>query len=256
MRCGRGRNVDFRVLPDLFNCLPKKTEVQQLGPLPLIKLFEEPLEGLNRFFKRAVDLALSMVIIAGTSPIWATVMILLKLDSKGPLFYIQERVGMDGRPFGMYKFRSMYINQDDSKHRAIMEAAIKNASVANQGDEERPVFGKVKDDPRITRVGRFIRKYSIDELPQLINVVRGEMSLVGPRPPIPYEVEMYEDWHRSRFHATPGLTGLWQVSGRNRLTFDEMVRLDVYYLKNWSIWLDLKILLKTPMVVLKGDDAY
>jgi len=114
------------------------------------------------------------MIIIGSAPIWATVMIMLKLDSKGPLFYLQERVGMDGRPFGMYKFRSMYINQDVSKHREIMAAAIKNASAANQGDDDRPVFGKVKDDPRITRVGRFIRKYSIDELPQLINVVRGK----------------------------------------------------------------------------------
>src|SRR5581483_1502499 len=178
MRCGRGRHVDFRVLPDLFNCLPAKTEVQPLGTLPLIKLFEEPLEGFNRFFKRGVDLICTVLIIMVTAPVWLTVMLLLKLDSKGPLFYIQERVGMDGRPFGMYKFRSMFINTDDTKHREIMKAAILNQEQANQGDDDKPVFGKVKDDPRITRVGRLIRKYSIDELPQLINVIRGEMSLV------------------------------------------------------------------------------
>jgi len=254
MRCGRSHRVDFRVVPNLFNCLPRKTEIDQIGSLPMIKLFEEPLQGPNRFIKRSVDLLASFLLLLFTWPLWLLLIILIKLDSKGPIFYKQERVGMDGHIFLMYKFRSMYADADDSKHREVMRQTIKNKEAANQGSKDRPLYGKVKDDPRITRVGAWMRKYSLDELPQILNVIKGEMSLVGPRPPIPYEVEEYMDWHRARFHIIPGITGLWQVSGRNRLTFDEMIRLDIYYIENWSLWLDFKILLKTPAVVLRGDN--
>ncbi|MCS6884942.1 MAG: sugar transferase [Acidobacteriota bacterium] len=252
MKCGRKHRVDFRVVPNLFNCLPRKTGVEQVGSLPMIKLFEEPLRGPNRFLKRAMDLVLSVIAIVFGAPVWLAVMLLIKLDSRGPAIYAQERVGMDGRIFRAYKFRSMYHNSDESLHRQLMEKTIRGEA-ANQGTAEKPIYGKVKDDPRITRVGAFIRKYSLDELPQVLNVLKGEMSFVGPRPPIPYEVEHYEEWHRARFQVKPGITGLWQVSGRNRLNFEQMVKLDIYYIENWSLWLDIKILFKTVPVVLKGD---
>jgi lipopolysaccharide/colanic/teichoic acid biosynthesis glycosyltransferase len=162
---------------------------------------------------------------------------------------------MDGKLFLMIKFRSMQYNADEEAHRELMKKTI-NGEEANQGTDENPVYGKIQGDPRMTRIGAWIRRYSIDELPQVLNVIKGDMSMVGPRPPIPYEVRCYQDWHRSRFHVKPGLTGLWQVSGRNRLHFEEMVRLDIYYIENWSILLDLKILLKTPAVMLRGDNEY
>lgn len=255
MKCGRKHRVDFRVIPNMFNCLPRKTGVEQIGSLPMVKLFEDPLRGPNRLIKRALDLTLSLLAVVLGSPVWLLIMILIKLDSRGPTIYTQERVGMDGRIFRAYKFRSMYHNADESIHRELMERNIKNGGV-NQGTEDTPIYGKVKDDPRITRVGSVIRRYSMDELPQILNVIKGEMSFIGPRPPIPYEVECYEEWHRARFYVKPGITGLWQVSGRNRLNFDQMVKLDIYYIENWSLWLDLKILLKTIPVVLKGDNAY
>jgi exopolysaccharide biosynthesis polyprenyl glycosylphosphotransferase len=255
MQCGRKHHVDFRVVPNLFNCLPSKTGVEQIGSLPMIKLFQEPLQGPNRWLKRSIDVTLSSVSILISSPLLLLIMALIKLNSRGPAIYRQERVGMDGRVFRAYKFRSMYYRADDSLHREVMMKTISNQPESNQGTDEEPLYGKVKNDPRVTRVGEWLRRYSLDELPQLLNVIRGEMSLIGPRPPIPYEVELYRDWHRARFHVKPGITGLWQVSGRNRLSFDQMVKLDIYYIENWSLWLDLKILLKTIPVVLRGRDT-
>jgi exopolysaccharide biosynthesis polyprenyl glycosylphosphotransferase len=256
MKCGRKHRVDFRVVPNLFNCLPSKTGIEQIGSLPMIKLFQEPLQGPNRWLKRTIDLTFCALSVTLSSPLWFLIIVLIKLNSRGPAIYRQERVGMDGRVFRAYKFRSMYINADDEIHREVMKKAISNRPESNQGTDDDPIYGKVKDDPRITKVGKWLRHYSLDELPQLLNVIRGEMSLIGPRPPIPYEVELYQDWHRARFHVKPGITGLWQVSGRNRLSFEQMVKLDIYYIENWSLWLDLKILLKTIPVVVRGKDAY
>lgn len=256
MRCGRRHRLSFRVVPNLFNCLPRKTEIDQIGSLPMIKLFEDPLAGPNRILKRALDVTGALIGILLTSPLWAIVMLLIKRESSGPALYKQERVGMDGRLFQMYKFRSMRTDVDDSIHREVMKATIADPHAANQGSSDQPIFGKVVNDPRLTRIGAWIRRYSIDELPNLLNVLLGDMSLVGPRPPIPYEVELYQEWHRARFHIKPGITGLWQVSGRNRLNFEQMVQLDLYYIENWSLWLELKILLKTIPVVLRGDNAY
>lgn len=256
MRCGRKHLVDFRVFPNLFNCLPRKTEIDQIGSLPMIKLFSEPLQGANRWLKRTIDIMLASLGIVLSSPIWIFIILAIKLTSKGPAIYQQERVGMDGRVFRMYKFRSMYMDTKDDEHRELMRKNISNKQEANQGNDEIPIYGKVKDDSRVTFVGAILRRYSLDEIPQLLNIVLGEMSIVGPRPPIPYEVECYQDWHRARFHVKPGLTGLWQVSGRNRLNFEQMVRLDIYYIENWSLWLDLKIILKTIPVALRGDNAY
>jgi exopolysaccharide biosynthesis polyprenyl glycosylphosphotransferase len=270
MRCGRQHHVDFRVFPNLLNCLPRKTGIDQIGSLPMIHLFEEPLNGPNHWIKRGLDLTLASLAILLSAPMWLLIAAIIKLTSSGPAIYAQERVGMDGRVFRMYKFRSMYANTGDDPHRTVMQQNIVSSvqnptnqlnppnpdNQANQGTADQPIYGKVKDDHRITPVGAWLRRYSLDELPQFLNVLRGEMSLVGPRPPIPYEVECYHDWHRARFHVKPGLTGMWQVSGRNRLNFEQMVRLDIYYIENWSVWLDLKILLKTIPVALRGDNAY
>jgi exopolysaccharide biosynthesis polyprenyl glycosylphosphotransferase len=251
MRVGR-RGVEFRVAPSLFNCLPRKTEVDQIGVLPVITLFREPLSQGARLVKRAFDIfaaALALVLLA---PLWVLMALLIKLDSKGPVLYRQERVGMDGRIFLFLKFRTMRTGADDRVHREYQKRYIEGRPETNLGDSLRPVY-KLHDDPRVTRTGRWLRRTSLDELPQLLNVLRGDMSLVGPRPPIPYEVEAYALWHRKRLDMKPGMTGLWQVSGRNRLSFDEMVRLDLFYIENWTLWLDLKIMLRTLPVLLRGD---
>ena len=239
MRCGRRRGVEFRIAPSLFNCLPRKTEIDQIGVLPMIRLFREPLSSGARILKRSSDLIISSLSIALLSPLWLLIALLIKIDSRGPVFYTQERVGMDGRLFLLYKFRTMVANADSELHREYQRAFIAGRAEANLGNEQKPTY-KLFADPRITRVGRFLRKTSIDEVPQLWNVLLGDMSIVGPRPPIPYEVEAYELWHRKRLDMKPGLTGLWQVSGRNRLPFEEMVRLDLFYIENWSLLLDLQ----------------
>ena len=255
MKLGRHQRVEFRFAPNLFNVLPQKTSVDQIGVLPMVRLFREPLTDVQRFTKRLSDIILAIAAGIVTLPIWLAAAILVRVDSKGPLIYRQERVGMDGRVFLCLKFRSMKIDADDAIHREAYRKNIVGDAGANAGDEASPVYGKVKDDPRITRVGKFLRRTSIDELPQLLNVLRGEMSIVGPRPPIPYEVEEYDIWHRKRLDMKPGITCLWQVSGRNRLTFDEMVKIDLYYIENWSLLLDAKIILLTIPAVFRGDGA-
>ncbi len=255
MRVGRRRRIEFRIAPSLFNCLPRKTEIDQIGALPVITLFREPLSTPARIVKRASDILISLAALVVLAPIWLLVALFIKMDSRGPVFYRQERVGMDGRIFLFIKFRTMRAGADDRVHREFQRNYIAGRPETNLGDSERPVY-KLHADPRVTRVGRVLRRLSLDELPQLLNVLRGDMSIVGPRPPIPYEVESYAVRHRRRLDMKPGLTGLWQVSGRNRLSFEEMVRLDLYYIENWSLWLDLKIILRTLPVMLRGDDAY
>lgn len=245
VKCGRGARVTFRVVPNLFNCIPRKTYVEQLGAVPMVRLFEEPLSASARMFKRSVDLIVSSLILLFTAPFWLIVAAAIKLESRGPVFYRQERVGMDGQIFQIYKFRSMTDDVEvDEAHRRYMERVIKNQGDTNLGAEEKPNY-KFVNGARLTRTGCFLRRTSLDELPQIFNVFKGEMSLVGPRPPIPYEVECYETWHRKRLDVKPGMTGLWQVSGRYHLSFQQMVQLDIYYIENWSLWLDLKIILKT-----------
>jgi len=252
MRCGRRRGVEFRIAPSLFNCLPRKTEIDQIGVLPMIRLFREPLSSGARVLKRTFDLIVAALAITLLFPLWLVIALLIKLDSKGPVFYTQERVGMDGRLFLLYKFRTMKADADSELHREYQRAFIAGRAEANLGNETKPTY-KLLADPRITRIGKALRRISLDEVPQLLNVLSGDMSLVGPRPPIPYEVEAYELWHRKRLDMKPGLTGLWQVSGRNRLPFEEMVRLDLFYIENWSLLLDLKIILRTGFVMLGGE---
>lgn len=255
MQLGRKQKVEFRFAPNILDLLPQKTSVEQIGVLPMVRLFREPLSDAQRFLKRTSDIVIAIVAVVITLPIWLIAAIAIKLDSRGNILFKQQRVGMDGRNFLCYKFRTMYADADEALHREAYQKNIDGGSDANAGDNEKPVFGKVKDDPRITRFGKLLRQTSLDELPQLLNVVRGEMSIVGPRPPIPYEVEQYELWHRKRLDMKPGITGLWQVSGRNRLTFDEMVRADIYYIENWSLLLDAKIILLTLPAMFRGDGA-
>jgi len=208
-----------------------------------------------RLIKRAIDIAGSLAALILGSPTFLAIAIAIKLTSRGPILFKQARVGQYGVPFTFLKFRSMYYLSDAKIHQEYVKRLISGNGDCKLADGRAGVY-KLKDDPRITPVGKFLRKTSLDELPQFLNVLRGEMSLVGPRPPIPYEIEAYDIWHRRRFlEVQPGITGLWQVKGRSKLRFDEMVRLDIRYTKDWSLGLDLKILLATPRAVLFGRDA-
>ena len=189
MQIGRQQRVEFRFAPKLFNILPQKTSVEQIGVLPMVRLFREPLTDVERFLKRISDLAIGTAAAVVTLPFGLITAVLIKLDSTGPVMFKQERVGMDGRLFLCYKFRTMAADSDETIHREMYQKNIEGASDANAGENETPVYGKVKDDPRITRVGKWLRRTSLDELPQILNVFRGDMSIVGPRPPIPYVVE-------------------------------------------------------------------
>jgi lipopolysaccharide/colanic/teichoic acid biosynthesis glycosyltransferase len=212
--------------------------------------------------KRLIDIVGSGMGLILTAPIFLVIAALVKLTSKGPIFFRQQRIGQHGTPFTFLKFRTMFTNNDPSLHKEFVQQLIagkvKPHSNGNgNGNGNGHGVYKIKSDPRITRIGSFLRRSSLDELPQLINVLIGEMSLVGPRPPVKYEVDAYEIWHRGRLmEAKPGITGLWQVNGRSRVRFDEMVRLDIRYARTWSLWLDMKILLRTPHAVFLGEGAY
>jgi exopolysaccharide biosynthesis polyprenyl glycosylphosphotransferase len=212
--------------------------------------------GIQGRFKRAFDLLAASLMLVVVSPVMLVIALAIRKTSPGPVLFAQERLGRDGRPFKFYKFRSMEHNSDDAIHRQFVAMFIggdeDGCAETNSGEQ---VF-KMKGDPRITPIGGLLRKTSLDELPQLFNILKGEMSLVGPRPPIAYEIENYQPWHRERLKAVPGLTGLWQVSGRSSVSFEEMVRLDIRYINNWSPWQDLVILLKTIPVVLQGTGGF
>jgi lipopolysaccharide/colanic/teichoic acid biosynthesis glycosyltransferase len=206
--------------------------------------------------KRVIDVVGSGALLLMLSPFLAVIVALIKLTSKGQVIYKQERLGQFGARFKCLKFRTMYSNNDPKIHQEYVQQFISGKDGLNKSEgSDKPVYKLVKD-PRVTFIGGFLRKTSLDELPQFWNVLRGDMSLVGPRPPVPYEFEVYDIWHRRRvLEIRPGVTGLWQVSGRNRTRFDEMVRLDLRYCQTWSIWLDLKILLATPWAVINGGGA-
>jgi lipopolysaccharide/colanic/teichoic acid biosynthesis glycosyltransferase len=185
--------------------------------------------------------------------------LLIKFTSKGPVLFRQERIGQFEKKFMFLKFRTMHVNNDSSIHQEYVKKLIseQKSCTVKKGNGDKTCIYKMKDDPRITPIGRFLRKMSLDEFPQFFNVLKGEMSLVGPRPPIPYELDNYDIWHKRRvLEIKPGITGLWQVKGRSRTTFDEMVRLDIKYIREWSLWLDTKILFQTPKAVLNGKGAY
>lgn len=210
-----------------------------------------------RILKRVIDVAGSSLALVTLAPVFALIALLIKLTSKGSVIFSQERVGRRGRTFRCFKFRSMYAASDPGIHKAFVRELISGPRGTESAQGEAQTLYKIKNDPRVTPFGRLLRRTSLDELPQFWNVLKGEMSLVGPRPAIPYEVESYDRWHWRRvLDVKPGITGLWQVHGRSRTSFDEMVRLDLRYANRWSIWLDLKILLKTPGAVLSGEGAY
>jgi len=211
---------------------------------------------IPRILKRAIDIAGSAVLMVILAPLLAAIALAIKLTSRGPVIFKQKRLGQFGRPFECLKFRTMRADNNPGIHRDYVQSFIAGKVGAEKGQNGPSVY-KLTDDPRVTRVGRILRKTSLDELPQFWNVLRGEMSLVGPRPPVPYEFDVYECWHRRRvLEVKPGVTGLWQVSGRSRTSFDDMVRLDLRYSQKWSIWLDIQILLATPRVVFMGDGAF
>jgi lipopolysaccharide/colanic/teichoic acid biosynthesis glycosyltransferase len=204
-----------------------------------------------------MDIAGSVLALTIFSPLFAVISIAIKLTSKGPILFRQQRVGRYGKTFTFFKFRSMESVNDPSIHKEYVKRFISGKVESEQAGPNQHAVYKIREDPRVTRIGKFLRKTSLDELPQFVNVLRGEMSLVGPRPPIPYELENYDIWHRRRvLEAKPGITGLWQVRGRSKTSFDDMVRLDLRYARGWSPWLDIKILLQTPRAVFSGEGAH
>jgi exopolysaccharide biosynthesis polyprenyl glycosylphosphotransferase len=243
---GEAEHIGIRaaVVPDLFQLSMGGVLVEEINGIPLISIKQTALTGMNQVVKRIFDLLVSVPLGILTSPLWLAAAVAIRLDSPGPILFRQVRVGRHGELFTFFKFRSM---------RQDAEAELEKLRALNEASG--PLF-KIRDDPRQTRVGRFIRQTSIDELPQLLNVLRGEMSLVGPRPGLPSEVAQYQDWQRRRLDIQPGMTGLWQVRGRSDLTFDEMVMLDIYYGENWSLGTDVQILVRTVPQALFGDGAY
>jgi exopolysaccharide biosynthesis polyprenyl glycosylphosphotransferase len=233
--------VESRIVPDVFQLNLRQVHIENLDGIPLMGVNNEvAFQGKHWLLKRAIDLGLIIVAAPVLLVLFAVIALAIRLEGNGPIFYSQRRVGLNGREFNIYKFRSMIPNAE----------ALREQLVKEHGED--PRHPKIKNDPRITRVGSFIRRTSMDELPNLLNVIRGQMSLVGPRPPTPDEVQLYEPWHMQRLQVLPGLTGLWQVSGRNEVPFDEMCLLDIYYIENWSVKLDAQILMMTvPRVILR-----
>jgi exopolysaccharide biosynthesis polyprenyl glycosylphosphotransferase len=238
------RHVDLVVDPGLLDVAGTRLSIHPMADLSLLHVQRTRPSGERMVAKAVFDRVLAVLILLVLSPVLIAIAIAVKATSRGPVLFRQTRVGVDGREFTMLKFRSMVVDAD------------KLVDHLKGSDDGNGVLFKMKHDPRVTRVGSVLRRYSLDELPQLFNVVRGEMSLVGPRPLPLRDYVQLEDWHRKRYLVLPGMTGLWQVSGRIELTFDDLVRLDFYYLENWSIWLDISILAKTLPAVLARRGAY
>lgn len=236
--------VTVRVVPDYFSLALYRASVDEFGGVPMINLRDPALNEVERLIKRIFDLVISGMTFILMSPIMGLITFLIRLDSPGPAIFVQERVGENGRLFKMYKFRSMVLDADSF----LSELT----EISEEGDA---IFKRI-DDPRVTRVGRFLRRSSIDELPQLINVIKGDMSLVGPRPELPWLADRYELWQRKRFAVPQGITGWWQVNGRSDRPLRMKTEDDLYYVQNYSLWLDVYILMKTLFIVLRGKGAY
>lgn len=207
--------------------------------------------------KRVIDVAGSAMALILCSPLFLAIALAIKLSSKGPVLFKQKRVGLHGQRFTFFKFRSMYIDNDVTVHKAFMTKLITREEHRKSSNKDSSATYKITNDKRVTKMGMLLRRTSLDELPQFLNVFKGDMSLIGPRPAIPYELAAYQTWHRRRMlEAKPGITGLWQVAGRSRVKFDEMVRMDLRYARSWSPWLDFKILILTPIAVIRGSGAY
>jgi exopolysaccharide biosynthesis polyprenyl glycosylphosphotransferase len=244
VRACERRNVNVHIVPDLFQMSLSRVDVDDLGGIPLVGVREVGFGQKVRTIKRALDIAGAALGLTLGAPFLGLIAAAIRLDSPGPIIFRQTRVGANGELFEMYKFRSMVEGAEEELD-----------ELRDLNEVDGPIF-KMRDDPRVTRVGRILRRTSLDELPQLWNVLRGDMSMVGPRPPLPSEVTEYIEWHKKRLEVRPGVTGLWQVSGRSLVSFDEQCLLDIYYIENWSLWLDFKILLRTIPQILFGNGAY
>jgi len=242
MKC-KELGVSIRVVPDLFDLAMNKIKIHYAGSIPLLEYHYKGIHGTDLFLKRMMDIVMSFLAIILLSPIFIILGITIKLTSRGPIIYNSKRCGKKGQVFNFYKFRSMIKGADKMLD-----------SLQDRNEKGGPLF-KIREDPRVTKVGRFMRRYSLDEFPQLFNVLNGDMSLVGPRP-LPVEVERYKDREMKRLEIRPGITGLWQVSGRSDLSYEDMIRLDFEYIENWSVWLDLKTLLRTIPAILSKKGAY
>jgi exopolysaccharide biosynthesis polyprenyl glycosylphosphotransferase len=238
------QGVKVRLAPDTTELLVQRGEYVPGQGAPLFELRPPVLSGWEWAVKRGFDLVVSVLVLVLGLPLWALLALAIKLDSRGPVLFVDRRVGVGEREFGMLKFRTM-----------VADAPSLQPELEGANEAEGALF-KIRDDPRMTRVGRFLRRFSLDEIPQVVNVVKGEMSLVGPRPLPLRDYELLEDWHRARYRVLPGMTGLWQISGRSGLSFDDLVRLDFTYLENWSIWLDITIIAKTIPAVVARRGAY
>jgi exopolysaccharide biosynthesis polyprenyl glycosylphosphotransferase len=240
----KGLDVLVLMFPGFFEFSVKRMSMREAGGVPLVQISNVGFFGIDLFYKNIIDYGLGSILFLLFIPVYLVVGLLIKIDSRGPVFYRQKRYTKNYKEFYIYKFRTMHMDADKRLEKLREYSKV-----------DGPIF-KMEDDPRVTRVGKFLRRFSIDELPQVINVLRGEMSLVGPRPPLPEEVARYEEWQKKRLNVKQGITGLWQVSGRSDTNFEEMTRLDLYYIQNWSIGMDIKILLKTIPAVLSGRGAY
>jgi lipopolysaccharide/colanic/teichoic acid biosynthesis glycosyltransferase len=258
---GRLTNEQFSQIKFSFHLFPEEWDStnpdRQSNPTLYPDLHERDGDNrVGRILKRSMDVLGSLLLLGALSPVFLVIAAAIKLTSRGPILFRQQRIGEHGTTFTFLKFRSMYVNNDASQHKEYVRELIAGRAAKQSTLGSKEGIFKLTNDPRITPVGNFLRRTSLDELPQFLNVLRGDMSLVGPRPPVPYEVEAYATWHRRRLlEAKPGITGLWQVEGRSRVGFDDMVRLDLRYARNCSPLLDLKILLQTPKAVIAGDGA-
>jgi exopolysaccharide biosynthesis polyprenyl glycosylphosphotransferase len=244
------RGARLRAVPEMFGLPPSKVQIESFGDFPLLTLFENPVRGPHWAVKRAVDIVGAAVLLGIMGIPMLVMSLLIRLTSQGKVLFRQERVGMDGKTFELLKFRSMTAGASDQIHRDFMFQMLSDKATSEGGSGN---FFKVADDPRITKIGRILRRFSLDELPQLLNVLKGDMSLVGPRPALAYEVDLYEAWQRRRLDVLPGMTGLWQVSGRSRLSPADMLRLDVHYAETWSLFTDMLIIMKTVPAILRDD---
>ncbi|HLG61339.1 MAG TPA: sugar transferase [Ktedonosporobacter sp.] len=236
--------ASFKLIPDLYEVSLSRINMEAIEGIPLLNIKQASLNTVGRLITRLVDVTGSILFLILSSPLWLCLALAIRLTSPGPVIYKQVRIGLNGKPFLIYKFRSMYKDADQ-----------RLAALLNSNEAQGPLF-KMKEDPRITPIGKFLRRNSMDEFPQFINILKGEMSLVGPRPPLPQEVAQYEEWQKGRLAIKPGLTGLWQVRGRSDLTFDEGVLMDLYYIENWSLRLYFQILFRTIPAVLFRRGAY
>jgi undecaprenyl-phosphate galactose phosphotransferase len=239
--------------PTLLPIIDRKIYIDSFCGMPMIRMCQQRRIVAYNWIRYALDALLALPLMFVLFPVFGIIAAAIKLNSRGPVFYKADAIGKNGQEFKMLKFRSMKVNNDNDIHKQYVTKLIKG-ELGNDGSGEKPL--KITNDPRVTLVGHFLRKFSLDELPQLINVIMGQMSLIGPRPCLPYEYDVYQDWYKKRASIRPGITGLWQVTGRSEVAFEEMILLDLYYVYNRSIWMDFHILLETIFVVLKKKGAY